>query len=82
MFGPGGMFGSDRRLKDGIEAIEGQTLAGAPLYRFHYKGDPDKTPFVGVMADEVRPLHPDAVVEIGGFDHVDYGLLIARHEGD
>jgi hypothetical protein len=75
LFGPGGMFASDRRLKQDIEPTGGQ-LAGAPLYWFRYRGQPEL--HVGVMADEVRPLHPDAVVEIGGFDAVDYGLLYAR----
>jgi hypothetical protein len=31
------------------------------------------------MADEVKQIHPDAVHQIDGFDHVDYGLLRRRH---
>ncbi|HEV8164953.1 MAG TPA: tail fiber domain-containing protein, partial [Actinomycetota bacterium] len=81
LFGLGGagitaLFGaSDRRLKEDIEPTGGE-LAGAPLYWFRYRGQPDL--HVGVMADEVRPLHPDAVVEIGGYDAVNYGLLYSR----
>ena len=76
-----GMFKfSDRRLKQDIEPTGGQ-LAGVPLYWFRYRGQPEL--HVGVMSDEVRPLHPDAVVQIGGFDAVDYGLLYSRgdHHG-
>jgi hypothetical protein len=77
MFGPGGMFASDRRLKEDIEPV-GTALAGAPLYWFRYRGLPEL--HVGVMADEVRSLHPEAVHEIDGFDMVDYGLLFSKGE--
>ena len=37
---------------------------------------------IGVMADETKAVHPDAVRMNGedGFDYVDYGLLRRRHE--
>ena len=58
----------------------GMTLAGAPLYRFRYRGQPELQ--IGVMADEVRPLHPDAVItNPDGFDMVNYGLLAERAGG-
>ena len=69
-------FFSDRALKTDIEPT-GETLAGAPLYRFRFVGDDAE--YVGVMADEVRELHPDAVQKIGFYDAVDYGLLATRH---
>ena len=73
-----GLLGmSDRRLKKDIEPT-GENLAGAPLYRFRYIGQTET--HVGVMADEVRPLHPDAVFTVDGFDAVDYGLLAVRHQ--
>lgn len=71
---------SDRRLKDDI-APTGEALAGVPLYTFHYRDAPN-IDHVGVMADEAKELHPDAVHERDGFDTVDYGLLISRHEGE
>jgi hypothetical protein len=71
---------SDRRLKENIEPI-GEQLAGVPLYAFTYRGDP-ATEQIGVMADEAREIHPDAVRERDGFDTVDYGLLISRHRGE
>lgn len=71
---------SDRRLKTNIEPTGGQ-LAGLPLYWFRYRGQPEL--HVGVMADEVREAHPDAVVRMGGFDAVNYDLLYSRgdHHG-
>jgi Chaperone of endosialidase len=74
-----GYFSSDRRLKEDILPL-GMTLAGAPLYRFRYRGQPELQ--IGVMADEVRPLHPDAVItNPDGFDMVNYGLLAERAGG-
>jgi hypothetical protein len=70
---------SDRRLKKDIKPINAQ-LAGAPLYTFRYRFDPG-TIQVGVMADEVRALHPDAVRTVDGYDQVDYELLNLRHKG-
>jgi len=75
----GGLASSDRRLKTNIQPL-GETLAGAPLYSFAYKSSPGTT-HIGVMADEVKPIHPDAVVEIDGYDHVDYGLLREYENG-
>lgn len=61
---------SDERLKENIEEV-GTTHDGQPLYQYNYKGD--AIPRIGLMAQEVEKLRPDAVVEIGGFKAVDYG---------
>lgn len=66
---------SDRRLKEEIEPL-GTSLAGLPLYSYRFKGGAFA---IGVMADEARQLHPDAVRQRDGFDVVDYGLLHTRH---
>ncbi|HYV88008.1 MAG TPA: tail fiber domain-containing protein [Candidatus Polarisedimenticolia bacterium] len=67
---------SDRRLKEDIVPL-GHELAGAPLYAFRYIDRPGLQ--TGVMADEVRELHPDAVhVGADGFDAVDYAMLLRR----
>jgi hypothetical protein len=88
MFGLGGSFmnmlgalpWSDRRLKEDIEPTGGE-LAGLPLYTFRFIGHPEV--HTGVMSDEVRELHPDAVVvHASGYDMVDYGLLNRRHADD
>jgi hypothetical protein len=66
-----GVF-SDRRLKENIRIV-GHLKDGQPVYRYNYKGDPNKTIHVGLMADQVRKSHPEAVHRYGGFDAVNYG---------
>lgn len=66
------LFASDRRLKTDIEPFG--ELNGFNLYRYRYVwGGPE---VVGVMADEVKKVLPHAVVNIGGFDHVDYAEVL------
>ena len=61
---------SDERLKEHIEPV-GELFDGSNVYRYNYIGDP--TPRIGLMAQEVEKVRPDAVVEIGGYKAVDYG---------
>lgn len=63
---------SDERAKDDIELI-GETFDGQPLYRFKYKGDPSGKMHIGPMAQEVETVMPEAVADIGGLKHVNYG---------
>jgi len=68
---------SDRRTKSDVAPI-GAKLAGVPLYTFKYWGA--EGTHVGVMADEAKVLHPDAVhMGEDGFDRVDYAVLSRRH---
>jgi len=78
----GGLFGlgsagvfkySDRRLKYNITHV-GYSLNGLPLYLYRMK-DTDELQ-VGLMADEVEAVKPDAVRTINGFKAVDYGLAL------
>jgi hypothetical protein len=64
---------SDPRLKEDIELVEERP--GEPdLYRFRYKGDDEW--HIGVMADEVAALRPDALGPVvDGFLTVDYEKL-------
>lgn len=65
---------SDRRLKDNIEQVGVDEATGLNLYEFNYKGE--ATRYVGVMADEVEKVMPEAVGEgDGGFKYVDYDML-------
>lgn len=75
--GLGGTLGpflasSDVRVKEDITLI-GRTPGGHNLYRFKYIGKAGH--HVGVMAQEVEQIIPDAVVEIGGVKHVDYSKV-------
>lgn len=63
---------SDSRLKTDIKKI-GVTDGGLNVYTFRYKsGGPVQ---MGVMAQEVEQVIPDAVHEVDGFKMVDYSKL-------
>ncbi|WP_029874386.1 tail fiber domain-containing protein [Rhizobium leguminosarum] len=70
----GGWAKSDRRLKEDIKRV-GTLDNGLPVYAFKYKdGGPMQ---IGLMSDDVRTMHPDAVFEhADGFDRVDYGRAV------
>lgn len=80
LFSLGGSLGgaaimaSDRRLKRDIKRV-GATSQGIPVYEFRYIWDSHEVRHRGVMADEIRKIMPEAVVEINGFDHVDYSRI-------
>lgn len=64
---------SDRRLKTDIVQI-GALPSGLPIYTFRYHGDDHV--HIGVMADEVLAVFPEAVHEDGGgYLMVNYALL-------
>jgi outer membrane protein OmpA-like peptidoglycan-associated protein len=71
--GSGGGGWSDRRLKRNIVRV-GQSASGLPLYRFQYIwGGPE---FVGVMAQDLITLRPDALIlDDSGYFRVDYDKL-------
>jgi hypothetical protein len=74
----GGILGgvaafSDPRLKDNVEKVGNDEKTGLNLYEFNYKWDERR--FVGVMADEVQELYPEAVGEEQGFLTVNYDML-------
>lgn len=71
--GGAAILGSDRRLKHNIERI-GSLASGIPVYRFSYLGSGLRR--VGVMAQEVLDVIPDAVIEApDGYYMVDYSRL-------
>jgi hypothetical protein len=64
---------SDRRLKRDIVKVA-RLDNGLSLYRYRYKGSRQR--YVGVMAQEVAAIRPDAVVTgPDGYMHVDYRRL-------
>ena len=61
---------SDIRLKDDVERV-GTLNDGIPVYRYRFKGSPRTE--IGVMAQDVEQVNPEAVVEHpSGFKMVDY----------
>jgi len=71
----GGSF-SDRRLKKDVQEI-GKTDSGLPLYLFRYLWDNEnESPRVGVMAQDVLEVMPDAVMtRPDGYLMVDYARI-------
>lgn len=68
-------FLSDRRAKEDIRRV-GQTDSGLPIYVYRYKGG--DTFHMGVMAQEVEAVQPEAVVERpDGLKAVRYDLIEA-----
>lgn len=63
---------SDRRLKEDIRRV-GETDDGLAIYTYRYKGG--DTYHMGVMAQDVEKVKPDAVSEFHGYKAVDYGRL-------
>lgn len=62
---------SDRRLKENI--VYHDTVNGYKRYKFNYKWD--TTTLIGVIAQEIAPVKPEAVFKKGGFYGVDYSQL-------
>lgn len=72
-FGTAGIMKSDRRLKKNIQRVATRA-DGLGVYSYDYVwGGPRQ---VGVMADEVRKVYPNAVIRgADGYDMVDYSKL-------
>ena len=62
---------SDRDLKENIEHIGEEK--GFPIYQFNYKNDDKK--YIGVMAQDVLEIMPEAVGEQDGYMTVDYKMI-------
>jgi hypothetical protein len=70
----GGWAMSDRRLKRDVHQI-GVTEAGIPIHEYEYVFGGGRQ--VGVMADEVERVFPEAVAEgPGGFKMVNYAGVL------
>lgn len=66
-----GLAWSDKRLKENITLLGSEN--GYPVYSFNYKGDSDK--YIGVIAQEIAEIKPDAVDEVCGYLAVNYSKL-------
>jgi hypothetical protein len=63
---------SDVRLKENIERI-GTHDTGIGLYKYNFKGDPK--PQIGVLAQELEKVKPEAVHDVGGVKMVDFRMI-------
>lgn len=63
---------SDVRAKENIERI-GTHDTGIGIYKYQYKGD--SAPQIGVLAQEVEQVKPEAVAEVGGLKMVNYRMI-------
>lgn len=73
LFQNGGVLSSsDRRLKNvGCEFIGGlDKIRELKTYNYTFKGDKTKTPHVGVMAQDLRKVFPDAVYKLDKKGHL------------
>lgn len=68
------MFMSDRRLKTDIKRV-GKLDNGLNVYVYRYIDSPAFQ--IGLMADEVEQVHPEAVAQVGAFKAVNYKLATA-----
>lgn len=62
---------SDIALKENIRPVGREN--GFPIYEFNYIGQPQK--YIGVMAQEVERIAPEAVGEREGYKTVDYDMI-------
>ena len=67
----GSLLKSDARSKTDIQNV-GTLNDGQNVYRYRYVGQP--TWHIGLLAQEVEKLFPEAVTEIFGVKHVNYDL--------
>jgi hypothetical protein len=76
-----GLFGklSDVRAKENIQRV-GELDDGQKVYAYNYKGDP--TPEIGLIAQEVEKVKPEAVATgPDGFKRVDYAAATTKAGG-
>jgi hypothetical protein len=71
----GSLIKSDRRVKTDIQQI-GRLDNGLPVYSFRYTDDPSFTTMIGLMAQDVEGVHPEAVRTINGVKHVNYAKAV------
>lgn len=62
---------SDERLKENIKEV-GELKDGQPVYSYRYIWDDPGMTRIGLMAQDVEKINPDAVSEVAGYKAVDY----------
>jgi hypothetical protein len=66
---------SDERLKEDVKPV-GKLYDGQEVYSYRYRGD--NVPQIGLLAQEVEKVAPEAVGEAGGFKTVRYDIATNR----
>ena len=69
----GGFATSDIRVKENLHRV-GSLPNGLGVYAFNFKGS--HLPQIGLIAQEVEKIHPEAVQEFDGVKHVNYALAV------
>jgi len=71
---------SDRVLKKDIIRV-GESPSGIPTYNYRYIRDKTQSVYYGVMAQDIKKSHPDAVSkDQDGYLMVDYSLIDVDHK--
>jgi hypothetical protein len=67
---------SDERVKTDIKRLPTEAYPGIPMATFKYKHAPERGHHLGVIAQDVEKVRPDAVAtDEGGIKHVNYSKL-------
>lgn len=67
------MFGgSDERFKENIKQVG--VHKGFNIYEYNYLWSPKK--WIGVIAQEVEKIMPEAVIKVNGYRFVNYGMIV------
>lgn len=72
--GLGVLAASDRSVKRDVEKIG--SYKEFPVYKFKYIWDDEEQ--IGLMAQDVEETLPEAIIEIDGIKHIDYGVVYAH----
>jgi len=66
------MFRSDERFKENIKQVG--VHKGFNIYEYNYLWSPKK--WIGVIAQEVEKIMPEAVIKVNGYRFVNYGMIV------
>lgn len=63
---------SDEEAKEDLKPVGRLDKSGLPIYTFRYKGEPEGSRRLGLVAQDVEDVYPHAVGQIGPFKAVNY----------
>lgn len=68
---------SDARVKEIIEEVRDVDFSQLHTYRYTFKSDKSKTERVGLLAQEVQQVIPEAVIDNSGALALDYNAVVS-----